>query len=65
MESEDFMSASTATLPWSPHEGSPQGSTQGQPFREFERSSCIFVRQEGQWRCVLTHLSRLAQREAR
>jgi ketosteroid isomerase-like protein len=40
------------------------GKYQGQPFREFERSSCVFVSQEGQWRCVLTHLSRLAQREA-
>ena len=37
------------------------GTYQGQPFREVERSSCVFVRQEGQWRCVLTHLSRLAQ----
>jgi ketosteroid isomerase-like protein len=38
------------------------GKYQGQPFRELERSSCVFVRQEGQWRCVLTHLSRLAQK---
>lgn len=37
------------------------GTYQGQRFREVERSSCVFVRQEGQWRCVLTHLSRLAQ----
>ncbi|MGH9791072.1 MAG: nuclear transport factor 2 family protein [Candidatus Acidiferrales bacterium] len=37
------------------------GKYQGQAFREVERSSCVFVRQEGQWRCVLTHLSRLAQ----
>ena len=37
------------------------GKYQGQPFREVERSSCVFVRQEGHWRCVLTHLSRLAQ----
>ena len=28
------------------------GKYQGQPFREVERSSCVFVRQEGQWRCV-------------
>jgi ketosteroid isomerase-like protein len=45
--------------------GMSGGKYQGQPFREFERSSCVFVRQEGQWRCVLTHLSRLAQGEAR
>jgi ketosteroid isomerase-like protein len=36
------------------------GKYQGQPFREVERVSCIFVRQQGQWRCVLTHLSRMA-----
>jgi ketosteroid isomerase-like protein len=36
------------------------GTYQGRPFREVERVSCVFVRQEGQWRCVLTHLSRLS-----
>ena len=41
------------------------GKYQGQAFREVERSSCVFVRQEGQWRCVLTHLSRIAQKDAR
>ena len=35
------------------------GKYQGQAFREVERSSCVFVRQQGQWRCVLTHLSRI------
>jgi ketosteroid isomerase-like protein len=40
------------------------GKYQGQPFREIERVSCVFVKQEGQWRCILTHLSRLAEREA-
>ena len=38
------------------------GKYQGQAFREVEQSSNVFVRQEGQWRCVLTHLSRIAQR---
>lgn len=41
------------------------GQYQGQAFRETERSSCVFVRQQGQWRCVLTHLSRLAHEAAR
>ena len=41
------------------------GKYQGQPFRELERSSCVFVRQEEQWKCVLTHLSRLAQKDGR
>lgn len=36
------------------------GRFQGQRFREIERVSCVFVRQDGRWRCVLTHLSRLA-----
>jgi ketosteroid isomerase-like protein len=35
------------------------GKYQGQPFREIERVSCVFVRAAGEWRCVLTHLSRL------
>jgi ketosteroid isomerase-like protein len=37
------------------------GTYQGQAFREVERSTCVFVRQGGRWRCVLTHLSRMAQ----
>lgn len=39
------------------------GRYQGQPFREVERSSNVFVKQEGRWRCVLTHLSRLGASE--
>jgi len=41
------------------------GKYQGQAFREVERVSCVFVRQNGQWKCMLTHLSRIAgaQRE--
>ena len=35
------------------------GSFRGQGFREVERSSNVFVKQDGHWRCVLTHLSRL------
>ena len=41
------------------------GKYQGQPFREVERVTCVLVRQQGQWRCVLTHLSRPAQSEGR
>ena len=41
--------------------GMPEGKYRGQRFHEIERVSCVFVRQSGQWRCVLTHLSRLAQ----
>jgi ketosteroid isomerase-like protein len=35
------------------------GMYQGQAFHEVERVSCVFVRQQGRWKCVLTHLSRL------
>lgn len=38
------------------------GQYQGQPFREVERSSCVFVREAAGWRCVLTHLSRITGR---
>jgi ketosteroid isomerase-like protein len=36
------------------------GKYQGQAFREVEQSSNVFIKQHGQWKCVLTHLSRLA-----
>jgi ketosteroid isomerase-like protein len=36
------------------------GAFNGQRFHELERVSCVFVRQDGTWRCVLTHLSRLS-----
>jgi ketosteroid isomerase-like protein len=39
------------------------GKYRGQTFRELERVSCVFVKQEARWRCVLTHLSRIAQQE--
>jgi ketosteroid isomerase-like protein len=37
------------------------GLYQGEPFHLVERASCVFVRQQGRWRCVLTHLSQIAQ----
>jgi ketosteroid isomerase-like protein len=37
------------------------GKYQGRAFREVERQSNVFIRQGSQWRCVLTHLSRLAR----
>lgn len=36
------------------------GKYQGHPFREVERVTCVFVRQNGRWKCVLTHLSRIS-----
>jgi ketosteroid isomerase-like protein len=60
MSSEDFrirIYGDTAVLL---ARGVSDGSYQGQKFREVERSSNVFVKQDGHWRCVLTHLSRLA-----
>lgn len=59
MESEDLrirIYGDTAVLS---AKGVSGGTYLGQRFREVERASCVFVRQRGQWRCVLTHLSRL------
>jgi ketosteroid isomerase-like protein len=39
--------------------GISAGRFDGHSFRESERQSNVFVREQGQWRCVLTHLSRL------
>lgn len=35
------------------------GKFKGYAFREVERVSCVFVKQNSKWRCVLTHLSRM------
>jgi ketosteroid isomerase-like protein len=35
------------------------GTFHGRAFREVELSSSMFVRQDGRWRCVRTHLSRI------
>ena len=37
--------------------GASGGRYQGEPFHLAERVSCVFVKQAGRWRCVLTHLS--------
>lgn len=65
MESEDLnvrVYGDTAVVT---SRGVSGGKYQGQAFREVERVSCVVVRQAGQWRCVLTHLSRLAEGEPR
>jgi ketosteroid isomerase-like protein len=40
------------------HDGVSGGRFQGHAFRDHERVSSVFVRTDGRWRCVLTHLSR-------
>ena len=37
------------------------GSYRGEPFHLVERVTCVFVRQDGRSRCVLTHLSPMAE----
>lgn len=65
MESHDFkvrVYGDTAVVTaW----GVSGGMYRGQAFRDVERSSCVFVRQDGEWRCVLTHLSRMVKNEPR
>jgi hypothetical protein len=36
------------------------GAYQGRPFTTLERSTDVFVRGAGQWRCVLTQLTSIA-----
>jgi len=38
------------------------GAFQGQAFTTRERSTDVFVRQQGRWRCVLTQLTTIAER---
>ena len=40
--------------------GISAGHYDGQPFHEIERQSNVFVKRDGAWRCVLTHLSQLS-----
>jgi ketosteroid isomerase-like protein len=65
MESEEFRVRVYGDTAVVTARGVSGGKYQGQAFHEVERSSCVFVRQDGRWRCVLTHLSRLAQPETR
>lgn len=37
------------------------GKFMGVEFTTLERSTDVFVRIDGQWRCVLTHLTRIAE----
>ncbi len=41
------------------------GQYRGEPFHLVERASCVFVRQQGRWSCVLTHLSQIAPNSER
>jgi ketosteroid isomerase-like protein len=39
-----------------------KGKFKGEAFSELERSSDVFVKQKGQWKCVLTQLTRIAKK---
>jgi ketosteroid isomerase-like protein len=39
-----------------------KGKFKGEAFSEMERSSDVFVKQKGQWKCVLTQLTRIAKK---
>ena len=59
MESEDFRIRNYGSAAVVLARGVSGGRYDGQAFREVEQSSNVFVKQQGQWKCVLTHLSRL------
>lgn len=64
MESSDFQVRVYGDTAVVLSQGVSGGRYRGQPFREVERVSCVFVRETGRWRCVLTHLSRLSPADA-
>ena len=64
MESDDFTVRIYGDTAVVTARGLSGGTYRGQAFRVVERVSDVFVRQDGQWRCVLTHLSRIAPLEA-
>src|SRR5262245_2236050 len=39
-----------------------KGKIQGEAFSELERSTDVLVKQKGQWKSVLTHLTRIAKK---
>lgn len=61
MESADFQVRVYGDTAIVMARGVSGGTYEGRAFREVELSSNVFVRQRGAWRCVLTHLSRLAR----
>ena len=62
MESEDFRvrvygeSAVVTAIT------STKGKFRGQEFSTRERATDVFVKREGRWQCVLTHLTRLREK---
>jgi ketosteroid isomerase-like protein len=44
---------------------STEGAYMGQPFTNIERTTDVFTRPDGRWRCVLTHLTTYGKRETK
>ena len=62
MESEDFRVRVYADSAVVTAITSTKGKFTGQEFSTRERATDVFVRRDGRWQCVLTHLTRFAKK---
>ena len=62
MESEDFRVRVYADAAVVTAITSTKGKFMGQEFSTRERATDVFVRRDGRWQCVLTHLTRFAKK---
>ena len=62
MESEDFRVRVYGDIAVVTAITSTKGKFMGQEFSTRERATDVFVKREGRWQCVLTHLTRLPEK---
>ena len=62
MESEDFRVRAYGDSAVVTGVTRTKGKFMGQEFSTRERATDVFVRREGRWQCVLTHLTRLPEK---
>jgi ketosteroid isomerase-like protein len=62
MESEDFRVRVYGDSAVITGITSTHGKFMGQEFSTHERATDVFVERDGRWQCVLTHLTRLAEK---
>jgi ketosteroid isomerase-like protein len=62
MESEDFRVRVYGDSAVITGITSTHGKFMGQEFSTHERATDVFVKRDGRWQCVLTHLTRLAEK---
>jgi ketosteroid isomerase-like protein len=62
MESEDFRVRVYGNSAVVTAKTSTKGKFMGQEFSTHERATDVFVRRDGRWRCVLTHLTRFGKK---